>query len=232
MADPTPEQLQVQYAAIERLYSEGQWSEVLQASEALLAVVQPLQGHPLRPRLQLVMGHTLLYGLHDLNGAEQHYRTVLRDTQQPVLRDIAEQGLNRCSEQREAVVQPLEAMAAASASRAAMPWLADLGGDFSAAAGDGGDSTLSSSVRSVRNAETPNGQQAVEAEAKAIPEPLPAAQETLVLLRAPEPEANPHPPAVEAVEQVLTPPPAQEEPPLSPEQMAELARGLLEMVLP
>ena len=100
MANPTPEQQQEQYAAIELLYSEGKWAEVLQASEGLLAALPAVQGHPLRPRLELVIGHTLLYGLADLDGAEQRYRTVLLDTEEPVLREIAEQGLGRCGEQR------------------------------------------------------------------------------------------------------------------------------------
>lgn len=261
MADPTPDELQEQYAAIELLYSEGQWSAVLQASEALLAALAPVACHPLRPRLQLVLGHTLLYGLADLNGAEEHYRTALLNTQQPLLREIAEQGLRRCSEQREATIEQTEEVPAelgsdvaaeaatevvataapavmprevevGGASGAAMPWLRELKLDPSAAARDGGDAPFSSSVRSARNAETPHGQQVV-VEAESIREPLQAAQETLALLREPDaqPEANTHPPAVEADPQELSPSPAQEEPPLSPEVMAALAQGLLEVVL-
>ena len=98
MADLTPEQKQ--YAAIELLYSERKWNDVLQSSETMLAALPPVQGHPLRPRLELVIGHTLLYGLADFNGAEQWYRTVLLDTEEPVLREIAEHGLVRCNEQR------------------------------------------------------------------------------------------------------------------------------------
>ena len=115
MADLTPEQQQEKYAAIELLYSEGQWSEVLQASEALLADLPPLQGQPLRPRLQLVIGHTLLYGLADLKGAEERYRTVLVDTEEPVLREIAEQGLARCSAQRQELPEAAAPRGAAGA---------------------------------------------------------------------------------------------------------------------
>lgn len=100
MTDPTPEQQQEQYAAIELLYSEGKWNEVLAASQSLLDALPPVQGHPLRPRLDLVIGHTLLYGLVDPHGAEPWYRTVLLDTEETVLREIAEQGLVRCNEQR------------------------------------------------------------------------------------------------------------------------------------
>ena len=304
MADPTPEQQaqqveQEQYAAIELLYSEGQWSEVLQASQALLAALPPGGRHPLRPRLQLVIGHTLLYGLSDPHGANQHYRTVLEETEEPVLRELAEQGLIRCNDQLQAENEPAEEVPAELAAEvsvevaaevaadlaaetmtaveattapavepaapkevspvvAAMPWLAELGLEAPATApGDGGDLPFLSSVRTVRNAETPNWQQAAAVEtaegganveakveeeeeekaeveggekAGAIPEPLPAAQETLALLR--EPDA-PIPVTVQVLEeaQAPAPQPAQEEPPLSPEEMAELARGLLEVVL-
>ncbi len=305
MADPTPEQQQEQYAAIELLYSEGQWSEVLQASETLLAALPPVEGNPLRPRLQLVIGHTLLYGLADLHGAEQHYRTVLLETEEPVLREIAEQGLSRCSEQRQAVIEPPEeettaapaaepatpaepnpaatAMpwdaelgtnpgnAAEGASGAAMPWLTELGLDPpTPAAGDGGDSPFLSSVRTVRNAETPNSQQGLGAAEELVTEeglaegfahgeamemvveeatpleaaPATSAEETLALLR--EPDAL-IPVTVQVLEEAQAPAgsttathqsqqepvpqPAKEEPPLSPDDMAELARGLLEVVL-
>ena len=315
MADPTPEQQQEQYAAIELLYSEGQWSEVLQASEALLAALPPVEGHPLRPRLQLVIGHTLLYGLADLHGAEQHYRSVLLETEEPVLREIAEQGLSRCSEQRQAVIEPAEeapaapsdepaAPAEASPAATAMPWEVDLGTSSGSApggasgavmpwlrelglepptpaAGDGGDSPFLSSVRTARNAETPNLQQGLGAEeglaegcthgeemgnavGEATPElvltpqpqkpqeqdtlleatPATSAEETLALLREPDAlipvtvqvleeaqaPAESETPAHQGQQEPL-PQPAKEEPPLSPDDMAELARGLLEVVL-
>lgn len=150
MAESTPEPQHtpdLQYSAIERLYSEGRWPEVLQASEALLAELPQEQNQPLRPRLQLVIGHTLLYGLADPSGAETRYRSVLGDTDEQVLREIAEQGLSRCDEQRQAVAAPADlasmdppgsdaADAGSSAaihqateagpSQAAMPW--ELGG--------------------------------------------------------------------------------------------------------
>ena len=299
MADPTPEQQQEQYAAIELLYSEGKWNEVLQTSEALLAALPPAQGHPLRSRLDLVIGHTLLYGLADLDAAEQRYRTVLLETEEPVLREIAEQGLLRCGEQRassEAVEPMAMAVAAeeepeitapiadsvgtffaegtpgqptaaampwetgvdeetpgireerASGSSAAMPWLAELGIEPAApaesfvaeafAADPAANPAISDSVRTVRNVESTNVEE--------LPQEIPAAdlaqetnesrttEETLALLREPEELI---PVTVQVLEetaplpQPAEPEPAKEEPPLSPDEMAELARGLLEVVL-
>jgi hypothetical protein len=143
MANPTPEQQQEQYAAIELLYSEGKWGEVLQASEALLAALPAVQGHPLRPRLELVIGHTLLYGLADLDGAEQRYRTVLLDTEEPVLREIAEQGLGRCSEQRQqvavgAAAQPAPVVEPPTETRPPSDVVADVSVEASDEAAGGG----------------------------------------------------------------------------------------------
>ena len=123
MVDPTPEQQQEQYAAIELLYSEGRWNDVLQASEALLAALPPVQNHRLRARLDLVIGHTLLYGLANANAAEQRYRIVLLETEEPVLREIAAHGLVRCNEQRMNSGAPaeLEAKAMAGGVAAAEP---------------------------------------------------------------------------------------------------------------
>ncbi len=154
MADLSQEQQD--YAAIELLYSEGRWLEVVQRSEALLAALTPQQ-QPLQARLNLVIGHALLYGLGDRPGAEQRYRAVQQDFQEPVLREIAEQGLKRCREplqpaattpqpttpealtpQPKAGAMPWEASPAPSAavveqagssSGAAMPWMVELGAE-------------------------------------------------------------------------------------------------------
>ena len=222
MADATPEQQQEQYAAIELLYSEGKWPEVLQSSDALLADLPPVQDHPLRPQLELVIGHTLLYGLADLDGAEQRYRAVLVETQEQVLREIAEQGLLRCQDQRQATAA-LEPEAQADGDRAAMPWLVVLDNEPAIAMEPAVEPSHSDSVRSVRNPETPSlaptprGTPAIQAP-QAPHAGAPTASgtstntststtvaETLALLR--EPDA------------------------LSPDEMAELARGLLDVVL-
>lgn len=254
MADATPEQQQEQYAAIELLYSEGKWPEVLQSSEALLADLSPVQDHPLRPRLELVIGHTLLYGLADLDGAEQRYRAVLVTTQEQVLREIAEQGLLRCQDQRqataalepeaqaEAAVMPWDLAAgtdlggtgveSADGGHAAMPWLVELGSEPAPAVEPVVEPPHADSARTVRNLKTasldpsPRGTPASHAP-QAPHAGAPTASgtststtvaETLALLR--EPDA-----LIPVTVEVL------EEPPLSPDEMAELARGLLDVVL-
>ena len=108
MSTLTPEQLQERYSAIELLYSESRWPEVLAASEALLAELPSEPGEPLRPRVELVVAHTLLYGQSDPQGAEARYRSVLEQTGEAVLRDLAEQGLLRCETQRRRLEGTLE----------------------------------------------------------------------------------------------------------------------------
>lgn len=239
MGDLTPEQQLAQYAAIELLYSEGKWSEVLQAGEALLAVLPTQQGHPLRPKLELVMGHTLLYGLANPDGAAARYRAVPVETKEPVLREIATQGLLRCDEQRQLMAgnqasEPGAQVAALPWERstaetpgagsgqwatpgAAMPWLAELGIEPGATTAEPPvePAPRSSPVRTVRNLESTDGQpliaetpkQEPSAQDEPPPEPeLSSAEQTLAQLREPD---------------VPT-----------PEEVAELARGLLEVVLP
>jgi hypothetical protein len=249
MASPTPEQQQELYASIERLYSEGKWDAVLEASQALLAALPAGNDHPLRPRLDLVIGHTLLYGLQDPAGAEQRYNAVLLDTEEPVLREIAAQGLERCREQgqanlaampeadaalevasEDAAPAPVEAgqdpAAAAEApsqaaegdspDAAAMPWLVELAGvepsnPTPIEARPGAETPFKAAIRLSESAELPadSGSTSIE--------------DTLALLREPEPLL---PVTVELVEDAPT-----SEPLLSPDAMAELARGLLEVEL-
>lgn len=206
MADATPEPLQEQYAAIELLYSAGRWPEVLESSEALLAGLppaqdEPLQAQSLRSRLQLLIAHTLLYGQGDPQGAEQRYRAVLVESDDAVVREIAEQGLLRCGEQRAPAAEQ-DPMANA------MPWLADLAPAPAGAA-----------ISSAADPPLP------------LMTATATARETLALLRAPDPlptDRNPLergriPPEPAAA--------GVGGPPLDPAAVAELARGLLEVAL-
>jgi len=196
MAEPTPEQQAEQqhdqpseqqherYAAIELLYSEGRWPEVLAAGEALLTCLAPDQQQPLRSRLQLLIGHTLLYGLADPGGAEQRYRAVLQNSDDAVVREIADRGLQHCREQGPAAAEHKPAAAA-------MPWLADLDAGPQPAAAP--EPTAAISVTEEPEPRTAS--------------PSASALNTLALLRQPDPSQ------------------------LDPDAMAELARGLLEVVL-
>ena len=137
-----------------------------------------------------------------------------------------------------------------------MPWLTELGIEPTATNDEAPveETAFSNSVRSVRNLETTDLQElvaeALTQEPSPSEEPSPAAQPSAADAPSPEAETSAaeqtlaqlrEPDAlIPATVQVLEEPPAptqpepvaqQEEPPLSPEEMAELARGLLEVVL-
>ena len=95
----SPESLQERYQAIERIYSERQWDDVARLSEALLLDLPDSDDHPLRQRLQLLLGHTYLYGYRDATTATGFYNRVRAATSERVLREIADQGLAQCASQ-------------------------------------------------------------------------------------------------------------------------------------
>lgn len=107
-----PDSLQQRYAAIERIYSERQWDDVAQRSEELLLDLPDDTNHPLRQRLQLLLGHTHLYGYRDTATAAGFYSWVRAATEEPILLDIASQGLQQC---------------ARGNAMPAMPWMEQLG---------------------------------------------------------------------------------------------------------
>mgnify|MGYP006952872052 CR=1 FL=1 len=118
MADQADtDQANDQYAALERLYSNRRWAELEASAEVLIAEMDGAvagQGDgdgDLRARVQLLLGHTRLYGFNDAGIAAEHYRQVLAAEPQALLLGIAQEGLNQCL----ATEQP-------SASDA-MPWL-------------------------------------------------------------------------------------------------------------
>ena len=145
----SPNSLQQRYEAIERVYSERQWDDVARLSEELLLELPNEPSDPLRQRLQLLLGHTYLYGYQDRATATGFYSRVRATTQEPVLRDIADQGLEQCTSQATQLeVAPEQASNAPSAggqafpfgnepvaegtvitsAASAMPWMEQLGG--------------------------------------------------------------------------------------------------------
>jgi hypothetical protein len=110
--------LQKRYAAIELAYSEQNWTQAESLSGELLAELPEMAGDPLRQRLLLLLGHTRLYGMADTKAARGYYSTVLEQSEEPTLREIAEQGLAQCLE----LEQPAAGTAQAAAN-AATPWL-------------------------------------------------------------------------------------------------------------
>ncbi|MCP9802090.1 hypothetical protein KBY75_00740 [Cyanobium sp. T1G-Tous] len=145
----SPHSLQQRYEAIERVYSERQWDDVARLSEELLLELPNEPADPLRQRLQLLLGHTYLYGYQDRATATGFYSRVRAATQEPVLRDIADQGLEQCASQAAQLeVAPVQASNAPSSggqafpfgnepvaggtvitsAGSAMPWMEQLGG--------------------------------------------------------------------------------------------------------
>jgi hypothetical protein len=99
----SPEMLQQRYSAIELAYSERRWAEVESLSQTLLAELSTNPADPLQLRLVLLLGHTRLYGLADPSGARHHYASVLEHCDEPTLREIAQQGLEQCTQLSKAV---------------------------------------------------------------------------------------------------------------------------------
>ena len=118
----SPNSLQQRFGDIERLYSERQWDVVIRLSEELLLELPGDPANPLRQRLQLLLGHTYLYGYQDSTTAAGFYSRVRAATEDPMLRDIANQGLELCTRQAAPPAKPLKS------ADAAMPWLDQLGG--------------------------------------------------------------------------------------------------------
>lgn len=128
----SPNSLQQRYEAIERVYSERQWDDVARLSEELLLELPNEPADPLRQRLQLLLGHTYLYGYEDRATATGFYSRVRAATQEPVLRDIADQGLEQCASQPAPPATSLEVGSGqtpiTASTGSAMPWLEQLGG--------------------------------------------------------------------------------------------------------
>ncbi len=129
----TPEILQQRYATIERLYSERQWPQVEALSEALLRELPSGSDDPVRLRLQLLLGHTRLYGMGAVVDARNHYQSVLDHCSETTLREIAQQGLQQCRQVEEGrglqdIAEPaaITGAAAVAGGAAAMPWMDEL----------------------------------------------------------------------------------------------------------
>lgn len=265
------------YAAIERLYSQGQWAEVLQGSTALLGELPAEPGEPLRTRLLLLQAHTHLYGLGEIAKAAAIYEQVLADQPEPMLQGIAQQELARCQESLAATAsaaatssasptasdnpssagcEPAVPPAAATPLSAdfpfvpqavgsapsgqgvsAMPWLEAMGGVDPARqpAADPSPEPLS-----------PEPEQKTDPAPKAPDgEPIPTVIQTASVLEAADVIEEPEQIEVRLADlkqaetldlepvtdlELMTPPPAQK-PPWSPAEEAELAKGLLTVVL-
>ena len=119
------------YAAIERAYGEGRFSDALQGAEALLHELQSIASGPdsetALSRLQLLTGHIHLYGLGQPQDAQAYYRAVADSTAPSTLVDLAQAGLQRCQLQPAAQEEPSSQQAIGDLPELpATPWLNQL----------------------------------------------------------------------------------------------------------
>ena len=90
------------YGQIEKAYRQQEWSMVMDQGQTLLADLekQPEGGAGLKPRLQLLMAHALLYGFNDTLMAEDIYTRVAGESSESDLQPVAEAGILNCRANR------------------------------------------------------------------------------------------------------------------------------------
>jgi len=90
------------YGQIEEAYRQQEWSIVMDQGQTLLADLekQPEGGAGLKPRLQLLMAHALLYGFNDTLMAEDLYTRVEGESSESDLQPVAEAGILNCRANR------------------------------------------------------------------------------------------------------------------------------------
>ena len=86
------------YGQIEEAYRQQEWSTVMEQGKTLLTDLetQPEAGAGMKPRLQLLMAHALLYGFSDTMMAEDLYTRVAADASEAALQPMAEEGISNC----------------------------------------------------------------------------------------------------------------------------------------
>lgn len=100
MAETSANDAAQRYAVIEQAYSREKWATVLSDGEELLQELRPSDNPQLtglKLRLQLLLGHTQLYGYGDKAAATGYYGSVAEQSGEAALTRIAEQGLKQCA---------------------------------------------------------------------------------------------------------------------------------------
>jgi hypothetical protein len=132
MAETAANEAAQSYAVIEQAYSKENWATVLQDGEELLRRLRQsdnAQLMGLQMRLQLLLGHTQLYGYADKAEAAGFYAAVAEQSSEAALTKIAKQGLKQCAIEEAPTEQaPAKAEAKAVAPTSgslspATPWL-------------------------------------------------------------------------------------------------------------
>ena len=100
---PVDGDFQQQYLAAEKAYGAGNYEAAQSICERLLGQLELQQKGPEQEAMlawqafvALLMGHVLLYGMNDIQQAQHHYNLVLDSQPQDTLKELAEQGLERC----------------------------------------------------------------------------------------------------------------------------------------
>jgi hypothetical protein len=105
----TADNVAQRYAVLEQAYTKEDWATVLRDGEALLGQLRQANTPGLlglQMRLQLLLGHTHLYGFADKEAAARFYGTVASKSSEAALAKIAEQGLEQCSGTKAAATGP------------------------------------------------------------------------------------------------------------------------------
>jgi hypothetical protein len=137
MAETSANDAAQRYAVIEQAYSREKWATVLGDGGELLQELQQSDNPQLtglKLRLQLLLGHTQLYGYGDKAAAAGYYGTVAEQSSEAALTRIAEQGLKQCAIEEAGAapttgaavadkVAPTPTVPAEGATGPAAPWL-------------------------------------------------------------------------------------------------------------
>ena len=227
------------YGVVELAYSQGRYDEALSGAEALINVVEGTGNRPQVLRLKLLLGHINFYGLQQPARAGQLYRNVLVNALDPTYRYLAAQGveltekaLQRASAPGHGVVPDLLTAPPINSKTgitggvtAAMPWLNDGGSDNVVELLDPEGSTDLSlpfmTQASTSDSGTASGSRAVAIET-VLPVPPPIETVNVRVVEDATPASR------WAADSGLTSLPPLE---ISPEEEAELMKGLLRVVL-
>jgi hypothetical protein len=119
--------LQDAYVAVEHAYSMQQFPEALRLAKELVPRIPSGSADQLDLRLQLLIGHTYLYGLGQPQQALPCYQQVWTESDDPTYRELAEQGLTLCQQAGASEAASVDDTSTNASSGAAVPWLEDLG---------------------------------------------------------------------------------------------------------
>jgi len=223
--------LQDAYIAVEHAYSMQQFPEALRLAQDLVPRIPSRSENQLDLRLQLLIGHTYLYGLGLPQKALPCYQQVLQQSYDPTYRELAEQGVTLCQQagasllaasSQSASTRPAahtDAASTSSSSGAAVPWLEDLSnlGSTGQPGQDGPEAQPGLAAGTVA-AQSWAGQAETSVKGELV-ERLERIEPDLVELIE-EPAPSPEPAG--GLESPLA---------FSPAEAAELAKGLLRVVL-